>query len=128
MTNSGPPVFDRHVLALDIACVLQALAKSAHAVHDRIRRLDVEESDYRRRPLLCPHIERPSGRRAAKRDNEFSPPDVDCHATLPWGSCNGEDDITPGRAALRDFKPAYVCWGSKVRITAAQQQRPVLVS
>jgi hypothetical protein len=26
----GPPVFDRHVLALDIACVLQALAKSAH--------------------------------------------------------------------------------------------------
>jgi hypothetical protein len=31
-------------------------------------------------------------RRAANRDNEFSPPDVDCHVTLPWGSfpCNGE--------------------------------------
>jgi hypothetical protein len=23
---------------------------------------------------------------AAKRDSEFSPPDTDCHATLPWGS------------------------------------------
>jgi hypothetical protein len=24
---------------------------------------------------------------------------MDCHVTLPWGSCNGGDDITPGRAA-----------------------------
>jgi hypothetical protein len=26
-------------------------------------------------------------RRGAKRGNEFSPSDVDCHVTLPWGSC-----------------------------------------
>ena len=30
----GPAVFDRHVLALDIAGVLQALAKSAQTVRD----------------------------------------------------------------------------------------------
>jgi hypothetical protein len=30
--------------------------------------------------------QRPSGC-AAKRDNEFSPTNVDCHATLRWGSC-----------------------------------------
>jgi len=32
----------------------------------------------------------------AKRDNEFSPPNVDCHVTLLWGSypSNGEDDFT----------------------------------
>ena len=50
-------------------------------------------------------------RRAAERDDELPPSDMDCHMTLPWGSCNGEDDITPGRAALRDFKPAYDCSG-----------------
>src|SRR5262245_54948130 len=39
---------------------------------------------------------------------KFSPSDMDCHVTLPWGSCNGGDDITPGRAALRDFNRGYV--------------------
>src|SRR5262249_5929405 len=58
------------------------------------------------------HREWPRRRRAAKRDKQFSPPDVDCHVTLPWGSCNGWDHITPSRAALRDFKAAYVCCGS----------------
>src|SRR6187401_3278966 len=29
------------------------------------------------------------------------------------GSCNGGNDTTPERAALRDFKPAYVGSGSK---------------
>src|SRR5262249_43335121 len=36
--------------------------------------------------LLRARRERPR-RRAGKRSNEFSPSDVDCHATLPWGSC-----------------------------------------
>src|SRR5205823_2241508 len=40
------------------------------------------------------------------------PLDVNCHATLPRGSCNGGDNITPGRAALRDFDPAHVSCGS----------------
>src|SRR4029450_5295116 len=64
-----PAVFDRDILALDIACVLQALAKSAHTVRDRVRRLAVEEADYRRRPLLRARHERPrSGRAAEERD------------------------------------------------------------
>src|SRR5262249_54024363 len=54
--------------------------------------------------------------RAAKRDDEFSSPDMDCHATLPKGACNGVDNITPGRAALREFKPAQVGLGSKALI------------
>jgi hypothetical protein len=49
--------------------------------------------------------------RAADKRDELAPPDVNCHATLPQGSCNG-DDITANRAALRDFKPAYVGSGS----------------
>src|SRR5262249_5014231 len=79
----GPPVFDRHVLALDIACVLQTLAKSAHTVHDRVRRLAVEESDYRRRPLLRARRERPHGPRAAECSQQFPPSDGDCHTPLP---------------------------------------------
>jgi hypothetical protein len=62
--------------------------------------------------LLRARRERPRDCRAAKRDDEFSSLDVDCHVTLPWGSCNGRDHITPSRAALRDFKPAYVGSGS----------------
>jgi hypothetical protein len=34
--------------------------------------------------LLCPRRERPR-RRAAERDNEFSPSDADCHMTLRRG-------------------------------------------
>src|SRR5262245_47788276 len=71
----------------------------------------VQEPDRGRDVLLRPRRERPR-RRAAKRDNELPPSDMDCHVTLPWGSCNGGDDITPGSAALRDFKPAHDCSGS----------------
>src|SRR6516164_1930167 len=41
-------------------------------------------------------LARPRGCRAAKkRDNEFSPPDVDCHVTLPWGHAHAKwEDIT----------------------------------
>ena len=44
--------------------------------------------------LLRARRDRPSSGRAAKRDNEFSPSNVDCNVTLPWGSCpcNGGDE------------------------------------
>src|SRR5262247_3406039 len=50
---------------------------------------------------------------------------MDCHVTLPWGSCNGGDDITPGSAALRDFKPAYDCSGSNSALRPCRLQCPV---
>jgi hypothetical protein len=75
--------------------------------------------------LLPPRRERPS-RRAGERSNEFSSPDADCHVTLPWGSCNGWNRyITPSRAALRDFKPAYDCNGSLGWITASHHWQPL---
>src|SRR5262249_6112934 len=111
----GPAILDRHVLTLDIACFLQALTKRGHHRRECVRRCADKESDHRHRRLLRPRRKRrPSGSRAAKRDNEFSPPGMDCHVTLPGGSCpcNGGDHINTSRAALRDFKPAYVCCGS----------------
>src|SRR4029450_7146298 len=68
-----PAVFDRDILALDIACLLQALAKSAHTVRDRVRRLAVEESDYRHRRLLRPRRKRPRRRAPEKRDELAAP-------------------------------------------------------
>jgi len=38
--------------------------------------------------MLRARRERPRGH-AANHDDEFSPPDMDCHAPLPRGSCNG---------------------------------------
>jgi hypothetical protein len=37
--------------------------------------------------VLRARHERPRCRRAAERADELSPPDADCYATLPWGSC-----------------------------------------
>jgi hypothetical protein len=48
------------------------------------RRGVAEEPDHRHCRLLRARRERPR-RRAAKRSYELPPPDVDCHATLPWG-------------------------------------------
>jgi hypothetical protein len=49
----GPAVFDRHVLALDIAGVLQATVKSAQKVRVNVRRSLFEEPDHRRGRWLC---------------------------------------------------------------------------
>jgi hypothetical protein len=48
------------------------------------------------RSPLCARRKRPCRRRAAERDNEISPPDVDCHVTLPRGraQCNRGNNIT----------------------------------
>jgi hypothetical protein len=47
---------------------------------------------------------------------------MDCHATLPLGSFNRGDNITPGRAALRDFNPAYDRFGVKLGHSAMSAQ------
>jgi hypothetical protein len=45
--------------------------------------------------LLRARRERPRYRYAAERGYEFSPSDVNCHVTLPWGSfMQWRDDIT----------------------------------
>src|SRR5262245_46412414 len=109
-----PSIVDPHVVADSPAQLLQPLMESCEArlsfsiigggIH--------EHADPAHLRLLRPCRERPC-RCAAKRDNELPPSDMDCHVTLPWRSRNGGDNITPGRAALPDFKPAYDCSGSK---------------
>src|SRR5262249_47988735 len=57
----------------------------AYKVRERVRRSTVHEPDHRHRRLLRAHRERPRGSRAAQCEYEFSPSDVDCHATPPAG-------------------------------------------
>src|SRR5262249_45538595 len=85
--DTPPSVCDRYVLALDIASVFQALAKSAQTVRNRLsrnrlRRSVVEEPDHRHCRLLRARRERPRRRRAAEQDDELAPSHVE-HGLLP---------------------------------------------
>jgi hypothetical protein len=81
----GPTVFDREVFALGIASLFEALTECAQQVRVRVERCAVEEPDHRHRWLLRARRERPRGRSAEKRGQEFSSLDVACHATLRLG-------------------------------------------
>src|SRR5262249_17236825 len=80
----SPAIFDRHVLALDIAGVLEALAECAHTVRKRVRRCTAEEPDHRHGRLLCARRERPRGCRAAEQRDEFAPLHVRHGDFLPY--------------------------------------------
>jgi hypothetical protein len=86
-----------------------------------------EHADPAHLRLLRPCRERPC-RYAAKRDNELPPSNMDCHVTLPRGSCNGGDHITPSRAALRNFDPAYVRLGSTPAVSTTPALGPLHLS
>src|SRR5262249_49700292 len=68
----GPAVFNGHVLALDVAAILQALAKCAQTIRHRVRRSGVKKPDHRHRRLLRPRRERPR-RRPAEQRYELAP-------------------------------------------------------
>ena len=68
----GPAILDRHVLALDKAGLLQALAECAQAIRERVGRCGVEEPDHRHRRLLRARRERPRRRRAAEQRDELA--------------------------------------------------------
>jgi hypothetical protein len=57
----------RHALAFYVTVLLQALAKGAQALGDRLGRSDFEEPDHRHRWLLRARRERPPHCRAAER-------------------------------------------------------------
>ena len=68
MVIFGPSVFDRDVLAFEMAGVLQALAERAQKVRDRVRGCRVDKPDYRHRcsaarPLPAASAAAPPSRR-----------------------------------------------------------------
>src|SRR5262249_6308147 len=69
----APTVYDRYVIALDIAGVLEALAKSAQTVLNSLRRSVIKEADHRHRRLLRARREWTRGDRAAEQRDELAP-------------------------------------------------------
>src|SRR5262245_28995275 len=68
-----PAIFNRHVLALDVAGVAKPLSERAHEWCVGVRRSAVEEPDHRHRRLLRARHSRPRRRRAADQRDEFAP-------------------------------------------------------
>jgi len=62
-----PVVFDRHILAFDKACFVEALSKRGRVTHVGIGRPISDKSDQRHRCLLRPQREWPRDRRARPR-------------------------------------------------------------
>src|SRR5439155_9639066 len=87
----GPAVFDGHVLALDVAAILQAIAKCAQTVRHPVRRSGVKKPDHRHHRLLRTRHERPRDRRAAKERYELAPPHE-----LPFSSTSTTYHIVVG--------------------------------
>ena len=65
-------VLDRHVLALDVAGFVEALAERSGIARGGLGRPGVDEADDRHRRLLRARRERPR-RRAAEQRDELAP-------------------------------------------------------
>src|SRR5262249_23538895 len=91
-----PAVFDRYVLAVDIAGFLQALTECSYHRDIPARRCAVEESDHRHQ-LLRPRRERPR-RRASEKRNEIAPPCMSRkqHSEAGRGSNHGSALVATG--------------------------------
>src|SRR5262249_22812334 len=88
-----PVVLDRHVLAFDVAGFVEAFAERSDIAYGVLGRPAIDEADYRRW-LLRPRRERPRGRHAAERGQEFSSSEVACHVTLRLGVIHAMEDDT----------------------------------
>jgi hypothetical protein len=76
----SPAIFDRDVLALHIAGLLQPLAECSRHLLVSVRRLDIDEPDYRRIWLLRARNQRPRQSRANENCDEFPSPHGFAHA------------------------------------------------
>src|SRR5262245_64558387 len=74
-----PAIFDRDILALDIAGFIQALTERGREGHIARSCRAVEKPDHRHRRLLRARRERPRGRRGTKQRDELASP----HAVPP---------------------------------------------
>jgi hypothetical protein len=76
--------FENDVLTFNIAGITQALRKRREDSYRSITPIIGQDTNPIEPGLLPAHDERPR-RRSAKRANECSPLDVNCHPTLPRG-------------------------------------------
>jgi hypothetical protein len=80
-----PAVFDRHVLALDVAGLAEPLAERRQTLCTRVGRPGAQVADHRHHLLLRARGQRPGNRRADGKSDEL-PPD---HLITPSASDGG---------------------------------------
>ena len=68
-----PTIFDRDVLALDVASFGQALVKSSNQLAPGVRRRGIKKSDQRNCRLLRARLHRPRHSRASEKGDELAP-------------------------------------------------------
>ena len=88
-----PSVLDGHVLALDVADLIEALPKCSSNRCSLTGRPEVEEPDHRHRRLLRPRRERPRRRRAAEQRDELAASDESCHLIPPAGRARKDSTL-----------------------------------
>ena len=67
-----PAIFDRYILAFDIAGFLQTLTECVHLGRVAVRRCAIEKSDHRERLLLRTHREWPCRHHTAEKRDEIA--------------------------------------------------------
>src|SRR5262249_42053783 len=93
----GPPVFDRHVFALDIAGIFESLAECAQTVRVVVRRCGIEPPDHRHRWLLRARCQWPRRRRPAEQRHELAP----LHSITSWTrACTVPGTVRPSALAV----------------------------
>src|SRR5262249_16650612 len=92
---SRPPVFDRHVAALGVAGLAEALAPRMHVTPEEVRRCAVDDPDHWPPGLWRARRQRQSRRCTAEKRDEVAPVDMDCHPLFPEViPIHWRDDIT----------------------------------
>src|SRR5262249_32543222 len=105
----SPAVFDRDVLVLDIAGILEALAKSAQTLGRPVRRCRVEEPNNRQRALLRASRGRPRSRRTAKqRDDLAAFQKLHSGLLRTMGQHTGLASIRSGVCCAARFRPGLL--------------------
>ena len=95
-----PVVFDRYVLAFDIAGFFKAFAERAHTVRCGIRGPAVYEPDHWQRRLLRPRRQRPR-RRPTKPRDELPPSHPSSPQAALWTAYRGRGCLSGLEAANR---------------------------
>src|SRR5262249_51328660 len=121
----GPAVFDRDVLTLDIAGILEALAKYAQTIGVHVRRCGSKKPDHRRRRLLCLRAERPRRRRPTEQRDERAARPHSITSSARAMSCRGTS--TP--SALADLRlmissTLVTCWTGRSPGFSPLRMRP----
>jgi hypothetical protein len=112
----GPTVFDKHVMAFDIAGLAEALPKGSSGTRIFPGRSAIEKSDHRQCRLLRTRRERPHRCGAADERDEFATP----HGAYPKARDQGQSIAGRGRASQQK-RAAQVWSGSSASFEASSR-------